>query len=60
MDGERRAGGPKAASVSPPGILEARPEVRVSTRLWATSGMVSSRPRAAAAAEKAGTPGVSV
>ena len=51
---------PKAASVSFGGILEARPETRVSTKLCATSGMVSSRPRLAAAAAKAGTPGVSV
>ena len=34
--------------------------MRVSTTLCATSGMVSSRPSAAAAAAKAGTPGVSV
>ena len=51
---------PKAASVSPAGIFDARPETRVSTSDCATSGMVSSRPRAAAAAAKAGTPGVSV
>ena len=51
---------PKAASVSPSGMFEARPETRVSTRLCATSGIVSSRPSAAAAAAKAGTPGVSV
>ena len=51
---------PNPASVSPSGIAEARPDTRVSTRLCATSGMVSSRPSAAAAAAKAGTPGVSV
>ena len=39
---------------------EARPETRVSTRLCATAGMVSSRPSAAAAAAKEGTPGVIV
>ena len=50
----------KAASVSPSGMREARPETRVSTTLCATSGTVSSRPSAAAAAAKAGTPGVSV
>ncbi len=49
-----------AASVSPSGMREARPEIRVSTTLCATSGTVSSRPSAAAAAAKAGTPGVSV
>ncbi len=47
-----------AASVSPSGMAEARPETRVSTTLCATSGTVSSRPIAAAAAAKAGTPGV--
>ena len=41
-------------------IGEARPDTRVSTRLCASSGMVSSCPRLAAAAAKAGTPGVSV
>jgi hypothetical protein len=51
---------PKLASVSRSGIFEARPETRVSTRLCATSGMVSSRFSAAAAAAKDGTPGVSV
>ena len=50
----------KAARVSPSGIFEARPETRVSTTLCATSGTVSSRPMSAAAAAKAGTPGVSV
>ncbi len=34
--------------------------MRVSTTLCATSGTVSSRPSTAAAAAKAGTPGVSV
>ena len=51
---------PNAASVSPAGMAEARPGTRVSTTLCATSGTVSSRPSAAAAAAKAGTPGVSV
>ncbi len=49
-----------AASVSFSGIAEARPGVRVSTSDCATSGSVSSRPSAAAAAAKAGTPGVIV
>ncbi len=48
------------ARVSFGGIDEARPEVRVSTSDWATSGRVSSRFRAAAAAAKLGTPGVTV
>ena len=38
----------------------ARPGIRVSTTLCATSGTVSSTPMAAAAAAKAGTPGVTV
>ena len=42
------------------GMAEARPLVRVNTRDCATSGSVSSRFSAAAAAAKAGTPGVSV
>jgi hypothetical protein len=50
----------KAASRSHSGMREARPGMRVSTTLCATSGTVSSRPIAAAAAAKAGTPGVSV
>ncbi len=50
----------KAASVSRSGIGEARPEVRVSTSDWATPGSVNSRFSAAAAAAKAGTPGVIV
>ena len=50
----------KASSVSPDGIAEARPEVRVSTTDCASSGKVSSWPRAAAAAAKDGTPGVIV
>lgn len=49
-----------AASVSRSGIAEARPEVRVSTSDCETSGKVSSRFRAAAAAANAGTPGVTV
>ena len=49
---------PRAVSRS--GIAEARPDVRVSTTDCATPGRVSSLPRAAAAAAKAGTPGVSV
>ena len=48
----------KAASFSFSGIAEARPEVRVSTRDCATSGKVNSRCKAAAAAAKDGTPGV--
>ncbi len=51
---------PKAASVSPSGMAEARPETRVITTLCANPGTVSSRPSAALAAAKAGTPGVSV
>ena len=51
---------PKADSVSLFGMGEARPETRVSTRLCATVGIVSSRPSAAAAAAKDGTPGVIV
>ena len=50
----------KAESVSPSGIAEARPGIRVSTTLCAISGTVSSRPSTAAAAAKAGTPGVRV
>ena len=50
----------KAGSVSRGGMAEARPLVRVSTSDCATSGKVSSRLSAAAAAAKAGTPGVSV
>ncbi len=48
------------ARLSASGIREARPETRVSTTLCATSGTVSSHSSAAAAAAKAGTPGVSV
>ena len=44
--------------LSPEGIAEARPEVRVSTTVCATPGKVSSRPSTAAAAAKDGTPGV--
>ena len=50
----------KVASRSVSGMAEARPEVRVSTSDCPISGTVSSRPRAAAAAAKAGTPGVIV
>ena len=50
----------KFCSVSRSGIGEARPEVRVSTSDWARPGSVSSRFSAAAAAAKAGTPGVTV
>ena len=60
MDRERRAGRGEMASVSRSGIGEARPEVRVSTRDCARPGRVSSRSSAAAAAAKAGTPGVTV
>ena len=49
-----------AASFSLSGMREARPPTRVSTTLCATSGTVSSHCKAAAAAAKAGTPGVSV
>ena len=48
------------ASFSVSGIREARPEMRVSTTLCATSGTVSSHSSTAAAAANAGTPGVSV
>ncbi len=50
----------KVASFSPSGMREARPDTRVNTTLCATSGTVSSHCSAAAAAAKAGTPGVSV
>jgi hypothetical protein len=60
VDGQRRAAGGEAFSVSRSGMEEARPEMRVSTSDCATSGMVSSCPSAAAAAAKDGTPGVSV
>jgi hypothetical protein len=50
----------KVSSFSAGGMLEARPEIRVSTRLCATSGTVNSAPSAEAAAAKAGTPGVIV
>ena len=48
----------KFSSVSPSGMADARPEVRVNTSDCATPGSVSSFPKAAAAAAKAGTPGV--
>jgi hypothetical protein len=48
----------KVASFSLSGMAEARPEVRVSTSDCATPGSVNSRLSAAAAAAKAGTPGV--
>jgi hypothetical protein len=51
---------PNTARVSLAGIAEARPPTRVSTRLCARPGTVSSRCSAAAAAAKAGTPGVRV
>ena len=61
MDRERRAGGGEGGELlAPRAWREARPGMRVSTTLCATSGTVSSRPSAAAAAAKAGTPGVSV
>ena len=50
----------KVASFSFSGMHEARPPTRVSTTLCAISGTVNSHCRAAAAAAKAGTPGVSV
>ncbi len=50
----------KLASCSCLGMAEARPGMRVSTTLCATSGTVSSQPSVAAAAAKAGTPGVRV
>ena len=52
---------PLRASVarsSPSGMAEDFIAVRVRITVWLTSGMVSSRPSAAAAAAKAGTPGV--
>ncbi len=58
VDGERRAGGGEGGSVSPSGIGEARPAVRVRTTDCARPGSVSSAPSAAAAAAKEGTPGV--
>ena len=48
----------KFSNVSPSGIEEARPEVRVRITDCATPGNVSSAPRTAAAAAKDGTPGV--
>ncbi len=51
---------PKFARVSPAGMGEARPETRVSTRLWARVGTVSSRPSAGGGGGEGGTPGVSV
>ena len=50
----------KAARSSPGGMAEARTAVRVTTTDWAMPGRVSSPPSAAAAAAKAGTPGVIV
>ena len=50
----------KAARSSPSGMAEARTAVRVRTTDCAISGSVSSSPRLAAAAAKAGTPGVMV
>ena len=50
----------KPESVSVAGIAEARPGVRVKTTDCATSGNVNSFASAAAAAAKAGTPGVTV
>ena len=50
----------KAARFSLAGMAEARPDVRVSTTDCASPGSVSSRCSAAAAAAKAGTPGVIV
>jgi hypothetical protein len=49
-----------AESRSSAGMALARPGMRVSTTLCATSGTVNSQPSAAAAAAKAGTPGVNV
>ena len=49
-----------ATSSSPSGIADARTAVRVSTTDWHTPGSVSSTPSVAAAAAKAGTPGVMV
>ena len=48
----------KLVSVSPSGMEEARPGVRVSTTDCASPGKVSSAPSEAAAAAKEGTPGV--
>jgi len=60
MNRKRRAGLGKRGELSLSGIAEARPEVRVSTTDCATSGKVNSLASAAAAAAKAGTPGVIV
>ena len=60
MDDERRAGRGEGGELLASGMREARPDTRVSTTLCATSGTVSSHCNAAAAAAKAGTPGVSV
>ena len=60
MDRERGAGGGERGQRLACGMREARPAIRVSTTVCAISGKVSSRPSAAAAAAKAGTPGVSV
>ena len=51
---------PRTSSVSLAGMAEARPSVRVRISVWLTAGRVSSRPSAADAAAKAGTPGVMV
>ncbi len=60
MDDERRAARGEGRELFASGMREARPETRVSTTLCAISGTVSSHSSAAAAAAKAGTPGVSV
>ena len=49
---------PKVVRSSPAGMELERTAVRVRMMVWLTSGRVSSEPKAAAAAAKAGTPGV--
>ena len=49
---------PRVARSSPGGMAVARSAVRVRITVCATPGTVNSRPRVAAAAAKAGTPGV--
>ena len=49
---------PSVVRLSPGGIGEAAPGVRVRITVWLSSGSVSSVQSSAAAAAKAGTPGV--
>ena len=58
MDRQGGAGGAERRRSSRFGIGEALPSVRVRITVWLTSGRVSSALSAAAAAAKAGTPGV--